>query len=191
MHDHMPATEPERLDNPATGERADIETSALRGAACTSIRFTLPGGADGAPPHRHQSYEETFAVLDGVLELRQGADLAPRLLRAGECVTIKRGQWHAFRNAAAAPVTFRTVVAGGAGFEKFIRAWYGLGRDGPFARGAPSNPLHLALALDAGDITLMGPPPALQRIVRRALARLARASGADVAVTQHWGAAHV
>ncbi len=191
MYDLIPYSPPERLDNPATGEVAEIETSALAHGGCASILFTLPAHAEGAPPHFHMSYDETFAVLEGALEVRIGPTLERRILHAGESVIIRRGVYHAFRNAGAAPATFRTVVSQGRGFERFIRAWYGLGRDGGFANGAPRNPLHLAMALDAGDITLVGPPAGLQRVLRRALARLARISGADKAVTQHWEAAHV
>lgn len=177
------------LVNPATGEVAAIEVSALEQGGAASIVFTLPAGVDGAPPHHHASYDETFEVLSGALELQVGDALEPRILRAGDSVLVRRGTPHAFRNAGAEPVTFRTTADEGRGFERFIRAWYGLGRSGLFANGAPRNPLHLAMALDAGDINLVGIPRALQRVVRRGLARLARATGADAAVTQHWSGA--
>jgi quercetin dioxygenase-like cupin family protein len=191
MYDLIPYAPAERLDNPATGEVAAIETSALADGGCASILFTLPAHAEGAPPHFHTSYDETFAVLEGALELRIGPALEPRILHAGDYAIIRRGAYHAFRNAGAAPVTFRTVASQGRGFERFIRAWYGLGRNGDFANGAPRNPLHLAMALDAGDINLVGPPAGVQRMLRRALTRLARLSGADRAVTQHWETADV
>lgn len=182
---------PDILANPSTGEIAEIERSALVNGGRASILFTLPGGAEGAPPHYHGSYDETFVVVEGVLEVRLGEALAPHLLTAGESIVVRRGEHHAFRNPASDPVRFRTIAAEGAGFERFIRSWYGLGGAGHFARGAPRNPLHLAMALDAGDITLVGPPRALQRLIRRALARLAGATGADKAVTEHWDGLHV
>ncbi|MDX2222372.1 MAG: cupin domain-containing protein [Rhodospirillaceae bacterium] len=183
---------PEKLDNPATGDSATIERSALFGEPDTSIVFTLPAQAIGAPPHHHGSYCETFSVIAGALEVRRGPKLEPVTLTPGAQITIGCGEIHAFRNASDhAAVVFRVSVAEGAGFEQFVRAWYGLGRSGLFAGDRPRNPLHLALALDAGDINLAGVPVGLQKLVRRSLIGLAKLTGVDSVVTKHWRGTHV
>jgi cupin domain len=50
-----------------------------------------PGEA-GPPPHRHP-WDEIYVVLSGILEIFDGETW--REAKAGACVTVPAGQWHA------------------------------------------------------------------------------------------------
>jgi quercetin dioxygenase-like cupin family protein len=75
-----------------------------------------PGG--GPPPHIHHREDETFYLIEGILELRLG-DLTV-LARPGDYISVPRGTVHSFRNitehAARMLVTFVP-----AGFEGFFQ----------------------------------------------------------------------
>jgi quercetin dioxygenase-like cupin family protein len=57
-----------------------LADSSSTGRRLSAQRVTLPGGADGANPHRHASSAELFYVLSGAVQLLAG----DRLLVAGE-----------------------------------------------------------------------------------------------------------
>lgn len=172
--------------NPVTHEQMTIEHHAADDHARSRVVFTLPSLQAGPPRHYHDRFDEAFHVLDGELELTIG-DEAPRRLRAGEHVTVPARTVHTFRNASAAPVTFRTEVSSGRGFGRFIRGWYGLaiaGRSGE--RSVPRGLLDMVVLIDEGDVNVPGVPLALQRGLRRALRWLARLTGAEARVARWW-----
>ena len=199
------------LTNPATGERMTIECFAgaasfadpagsaggagsAEGAGSaggrSQICFTLPPFQGGPPLHYHRFFDESFEVIEGELEIDIGEKKrrgASRRLRAGESVIVRAGTPHAFRNASAHPVTFRTVVQDGAGFERFIRGWYGAALDGRSgAGGAPRTLLELVTLLDEGDVCLPGAPMFLQRGLRSVLTRVAAWVGARARLAKWW-----
>jgi quercetin dioxygenase-like cupin family protein len=70
-------------------------------------RFTIePGG--WIPLHMHPSIEHEQVVLEGELSLK--LDGEERVARAGDCVYIPAGCWHAYRNDGEAPVRFLCMV---------------------------------------------------------------------------------
>lgn len=175
-----------QMTNPITHERLTIERHATDDHAGSHVRFTLPAWQGGPPPHYHARYDETFAVISGELEMTIGG-AGVRRLGPGERVTVHAGTVHAFRNASDAPVTFRTEISAGVGFERFIRGWYGVAIDGHSnVRGAPRGILELVVLLDEGDINLPGLPRFLQRGLRSALRWVARLAGAEARLARWW-----
>lgn len=175
-----------QLINPITHERMTIEHHAADDRAESRVRFTLPAHQAGPPPHYHDRFDETFHVLEGELEISVG-DAAPRRLLAGDHVTVPARTVHAFRNASAAPVTFRTEISGGRGFERFIRGWYGVAIDGRSGKqGAPRGLLDMVVLIDEGDVNVPGVPLFLQRGLRRALRWIARLTGVEARLARWW-----
>ncbi|MEJ2863684.1 cupin domain-containing protein [Actinomycetospora flava] len=64
------------------------------GCAVSASRLTLATGADGAPPHHHESSHEVFYVLDGTMLFRLGDALTT--VGKGGLVIIPPGLTHAF-----------------------------------------------------------------------------------------------
>lgn len=174
-----------RIENPITREVLVVERTFAEGHG-SAVRFTLPAHQGGPPLHEHARYDERFEVITGALRLELGAERAPRVLRAGESITVPAGTLHAFANASAAPVTFRTEVLRDPGFERFIRGWYGAAADGRSRATGPRSALELAVLIDEGDILVAGVPHALQRALRRLARWVAARTGAEQRVARWW-----
>lgn len=101
------------------GVVGDTYTILLTGAH-TAGRFCLidmhipPGG--GPPPHRH-SFEETFTILEGELEVTCRGDKV--VVQEGETVNIPANAPHQFRNSSARPVRLLCICSP-AGQEEFF-----------------------------------------------------------------------
>ena len=136
-----------------------------------------PGWTTG-PDHVHPCQEERIEVISGKLGLRvEGVE---RVLGDGEEITAPAGSAHAVWNTGEdqvhALIDFRPALRTETAFE----ALAGLARDGKTNRaGAPRNPLLLALVLRhfEDEIYFVRPPLALQRVIFRVLARVARLLG--------------
>lgn len=148
-----------------------LKTSAETGGEYTLIEIEVaPGG--GTPPHRHKIYAEHFEVLEGALEVTVGG--ASRTLRPGERATAPINTLHNFRNPTAETTRFLVELRpGSAGFEKAVKAGYGLAAD-----GSPNNLYHLAVLLEWSDIRLPGIFTVAEPLFR-VLARRARRKGID------------
>jgi mannose-6-phosphate isomerase-like protein (cupin superfamily) len=78
-------------------------------------------GIDGlAPNHVHDRYEETFYIIDGVLEFTLGDELM--VVRSGDFIRVPPGTRHGFRNKSGRPVPMIVTLAPG-GFEEFFYAY--------------------------------------------------------------------
>jgi quercetin dioxygenase-like cupin family protein len=80
----------------------------------------LPPGAMGPGPHFHQTFSESFYVLDGFLSLlgRNGEFVSAG---AGEHVYVPRQSVHGFRNASASdPVRFLILFTPGTPREEYF-----------------------------------------------------------------------
>lgn len=154
-----------------------LETSEETGGDRTLIEITVaPGG--GNAPHYHKTYAEHFEVIEGVLEVLVGREI--RILRPGERAVADKNVLHRFRNPTDTPTRFLVELRPGhAGFEKAIKAGYGLAADGfTSSNGAPKNPYHLAMLLEWSEIRMPG-LFTLAEPVFRLLARRARRKGID------------
>ena len=59
--------------------------------------FTLPGGAQGPPAHRHNGHDEVFYIVEGELMVHTGGE--PLAAPKGAMVIVPRGAEHTFWNA--------------------------------------------------------------------------------------------
>ncbi len=155
-----------------------LETSEETGGERTLVEIEVaPGG--GNAPHYHKTYEEHFEVLEGSLEVLVGGET--RTLLPGEKAVAGRKVLHRFRNPTVTPTRFLVELRPGhAGFEKAIKAGYGLAADGLTApTGALKNPYHLAVLLGWSEIRMPG-IFTLAELLFRLLARRARRKGIDL-----------
>jgi quercetin dioxygenase-like cupin family protein len=84
------------------------------GRLCLIDMHVPPGG--GPPPHRHD-FEETFAVLEGELEVTFRG--AKSVVRAGQTIHVPANAPHQFHNASDKPVRMLCTCSP-AGQEKFF-----------------------------------------------------------------------
>ena len=154
-----------------------LETSEETGGDRTLIEAEVaPGG--GNDTHFHKTYEEHFEVIEGSLEVLVGGET--RTLRPGEKAVAGKNVLHRFRNPTDTPTRFLVELRPGhAGFEKALKAGYGLAADGLTApSGAPKNPYHLAVLLGWSEIRMPGVFTLAEPLLRL-LARRARRKGID------------
>lgn len=139
-------------------------------------RRTEPGGGDS--PHYHETYAETFEVLEGALEDMVGGHT--HILCRREKALAPKNTPHSFRNPTAERTRFLVESRpGSAGFEKALKAGYGLARDGrTFSDGTPKNPYQLAALLEWSDTRLPGVFTVAGPLLRL-LAKRARRKGID------------
>jgi len=154
-----------------------LKMSEETGGEYTLIEVEVaPGG--GNAPHYHKTYAEHFEVVEGVLEVTVGGET--RALRPGEKAVAPKNRLHNFRNPTGEPTTFLVELRPGhSGFERAIKAGYGLAGDGlTSAKGVPKNPYHLAVLLEWSDIRLPGIFTVAEPLFR-SLAKRARRKGID------------
>jgi mannose-6-phosphate isomerase-like protein (cupin superfamily) len=178
------AGDQERPENPATGRRryyhpeqkdyaTFLKTSEETGGEYTLVKVEVaPDG--GTPPHLHKTYEERFEILEGELEVT--VDRETRNLRPGEKATVPLNTLHNFRNPTQATTIFLVELRpGSAGFEKALKAGYGMASDG---RDPLHHPYQLAVLLGWSDMRLPGFFTAVEPLLRL-LERRARRKGID------------
>ena len=167
------------ISNPVSGERCTfLETSRETNAARTIAEFDVtPGG--GVPTHRHSEHSERIEVLDGEIEVTMNG--TQHRIGPGDVFVIEPRAVHSWRN----PSTDRhlkarmTMTPGHPGFERFLRVWFGLGRDGELRpNGMPRRFSDLALLTEWDPSILAGPKRLLTPLIRLA-ARRARKRGRD------------
>jgi quercetin dioxygenase-like cupin family protein len=154
-----------------------LETSEESGGEHTLIEIEVaPGG--GNEPHYHKTYEEHFEVIEGSLEVLVGRET--RVLRPGERAVAGRNVLHRFRNPTGSHTRFLVELRPGhAGFEKAIKAGYGLAADGLTGpTSVPKNIYHLAVLLDWSEMRVPGLFTIAEPLFRLLAAR-ARRKGID------------
>ncbi len=173
-----PAGEDRRYYHPLQKDYTTfLETSEETGGEHTLIEIELaPGG--GNTPHYHKTYDEHFEVVEGTLEVLVGKET--RVLRPGQKAVAPRNTLHRFRNPGEQRARFLVELRpASAGFEKAIKAGYGLARDGRVrADGTPKNLYHLAVLLEWSEIRLPGVFTIAEPLLRF-LAKRARRKGID------------
>jgi mannose-6-phosphate isomerase-like protein (cupin superfamily) len=169
-----PAREGRRYYHPEQKDYATfLETSEETGGEHTLVEVEVaPGG--GTPPHYHKTYAEHFEVLEGRLEVHVGGET--RTLGVGQKATVPLNTLHNFRNPTDEPTTFLVELRpGSAGFEKALKAGYGLVSDG---RNPSYHPYYMAVLLEWSDMRLPGLFTVAEPLMRF-LAKRARRKGID------------
>lgn len=178
---------PREIVNAVTGDQLKMIHAAADGYDAVKIQFTLPPHALGAPLHYHLNFVETFAVLDGQLEMSVGSAKNRQTVVPGTLIELPPGTLHSFRNPHSTPVTFVSEAKPTVEFEKFIRSMYGLANDGKTNQaGMPTNFLHLVLTLDFADLYFPVIPAWLQRTVRKTLVGFARSFGVEQTLSKYY-----
>ncbi len=167
-----------RIYNPVQKDSVTfLKTSDETGGEYTRIEVeAAPGG--GTVPHYHVTYEEQFEVVEGALEVTVGG--TTRTLLPGERALAPLNTRHHWRNLTGGPTRFLVELRpASAGFEKALKAGYGLARDGRTnAKGIPKNLYHLAVLLEWSEQRLPGAFTVAEPLFRL-LARRARRKGVD------------
>ncbi len=145
------------ITHPIDGDTSTfLKTSAETNGKSTLCEMELPPYAKGTPPHYHNSYTETFRVLEGELTVSIGKETLT--LKKGDSATVPKKAIHSFTNKSAAPVKATVeLLPGHQGFENSIYIMYGLANDGKCDKdGLPKNISHLALSAVMSDTSLPG-----------------------------------
>ena len=138
--------------------------------------WAAPGG--DVPAHFHPSQEERFEVLEGTVRFVVGGkrvSAAP-----GTRVVAPAGVKHSFRNTGDVEAHLRIEVEPALRLRGFLEEAAALARARRYTRhGLPRRPGAIVELADLmaryADITVMAfPPPAIQRLTLRPLARLRR-----------------
>lgn len=185
----MPKSDlPRRIENPVTGDRIEFLSSPLHGDAGPLVfRCKLAPQAQGSPLHFHRTIAETFEIEQGLLQMEIGMAGATRAVFVGEKIDLPPGVPHSFRNPLSEPVIFVSTATPGVGFEKFLRAMYGLAAEGRTnGDGLPTDPRALALTLHYADLVLSSVPNAAQGALVRALTGLARLTRMERDFDRYW-----
>ncbi len=169
-----------------SGERLTfLATSRDTGGAYARVLFTLPPRGAGTPRHLHTTFSERFEVVSGRLNVAFEGDEPPIVLSPGESVSVPPYTVHRFCNGTDEETVFEAEVRPPGGFEVFMRASFGLVRDGRTSRGVPHNPLELGLLMQPADVFLPGLPVPVQKAVFGVLASAARHLGYETRFLQY------
>ncbi|MGV3629614.1 MAG: cupin domain-containing protein [Bacteroidota bacterium] len=154
----------------------------LKTAEDTNGEYTLVevelahGGGVGL--HYHKTYKESFACVDGKVQIRLGKKM--HTLKTGESATADENIRHLFRNRSGQYCRFRVEIRPASrGFEQSLQIGYGLARDGKCRKnGFPKDKLALAWLFDISESSLPGWMSIFESVLRRQ-AQKARTKGID------------
>jgi quercetin dioxygenase-like cupin family protein len=140
------------ITNPITCEKGTfLKESADTNGEYTKVMVDLLPFAKGVPKHYHTAFTEEFEVLEGEMVVTAGKEKIT--LRSGEKAFVPINMIHTFRNYTDQPVKFTVELRpASVGFERSIRAAFGLARDGQCRKnGLPKKLVHLALLAKWGE----------------------------------------
>ncbi|MDR5761321.1 cupin domain-containing protein [Caballeronia sp. LZ035] len=101
------------------GSRTRIHVSgAHTGDAYCVLEIASPAGR-ATPMHHHDREEETIVIVEGALKVVVNG--APKVLHAGESLTLARGERHQLINVGAQTARY-LVICVPAGFDRFVQA---------------------------------------------------------------------
>jgi mannose-6-phosphate isomerase-like protein (cupin superfamily) len=95
-----------------------LASAADTGGIYSLYRFDLQPAAGGPGPHYHRMFAESFAVLDGDVELYDGERWVPA--GPGDHLFIPAGVAHGFRHTADTPAALIMLSAPGAPREDYF-----------------------------------------------------------------------
>jgi len=118
--------------------------------------FDTPAGAQGPPPHSHNTYKETFFILEGEMEFF--IDGVIRSYRAGESVDVAPGILHTFNNRSSEPCKWLNIHSP-KGFFQFFDEIGVLGDDNEaMVKSVQPEVIGKVIAM-ASDFDMTIPPP--------------------------------
>jgi quercetin dioxygenase-like cupin family protein len=141
-----------------------------------------PGG--GVTPHIHPAMDERFDVVDGEMSFLAGRKWVT--VPAGDDVFVARGTRHAYRNRSDAEAHFVAHVRPPSTLQGFLEDVTRMSQAGLIMRGGIPKGLRgllqgVVLAHSYRDMAILlfppMPPPAVQRVLFPALARLGERRG--------------
>jgi quercetin dioxygenase-like cupin family protein len=163
------------ISNPATGEWIQFMPTPEHDNDDV-VRFhwrSMPGGAITEHTHPHQ--EEHFTITAG--EAHFTVDGAPRVVKAGETITVPIGVRHSESNPGSVPIEGVVELRPALHTRQMHEAFAGLAAAGKTTdRGAPRNPLQLGATLwhFRHESRVTAPPTWVQNLVLPPLSALAR-----------------
>jgi quercetin dioxygenase-like cupin family protein len=170
-----------RIDRTIVNSEGDYSATFIKTGAATNGAYELVqvelephGGNDW---HYHNSFEESFAVLEGTVRI--GRDGSEVLLQKGDSTFAKREHMHFFKNAGSQKAILLVKVTPAAGLEKTLRVAYGLMNDGLLRNDMTENPWHMVLLLGYSESYLPVMPSWFQEPLINSLAKIAQWKGED------------
>jgi mannose-6-phosphate isomerase-like protein (cupin superfamily) len=136
----MPDSAERQLDfHPGMGMRWEItrDTADSDGALFEATNWIDPR-MPGPPVHVHPTAEESYAVVEGALEVFMNGEWTP--VRAGDKATVPPGVPHSVRNASDAPARVVNIHAPAQRHESFFRDMHRLIHEGKIKRLPPKEP---------------------------------------------------
>ena len=161
-----------------------LKTSADTNGECTLVEVELANGG-GVGLHYHKTYSESFACLEGQVEVQLGKTI--HKLQPGQSATAEPHINHLFRNRSGKPCKFRVELKPASrGFEQSLQIGYGLAADGLCKpNGFPKDKLALAWLFDISESNLPG-WMSLFEFILRIQAKKARQKGIDKQLTEQY-----
>ncbi|MBI3509984.1 MAG: cupin domain-containing protein [Bacteroidetes bacterium] len=161
-----------------------LKTHADTNGECTLVEVELADGG-GVGLHYHKTYSESFACLEGEVQIRLGKKI--HTLKKGESATAHPNIHHLFRNRSGKTCKFKVELRPASiGFEQSLQIGYGLAQDGETdKKGFPKNKLALAWLFDISESNLPGWMSIFEFILRKQ-AKKARARGIDKMLTEKY-----
>ena len=124
-----PATVSRAADQRSAGRARFIATGSQTRGDFGLYEFTLPPGAQGASPHLHRTFSESFHVLEGSLAVLTGEVWTTA--EAGDLVYVPRSGVHGFRAAGPdAGARFLILFTPGIPREEYFEGLVALHADG-------------------------------------------------------------
>ena len=162
-------------EDPRAGQRWVFHPS--DGDLLQADLYVSPGGF--VREHAHPTQAEIFDCVSGTFVL--DVDGMERTLRPGGSIVIPPRTPHGFRDARE-PAHLHVTVRPALRLEEYFRVFLGLSRDARIrmpVKGLPSPLLQVAIVMDrfADEIAAPRVPRPLQRLLWRALARVAKRRG--------------
>lgn len=118
--------------------------------------FETPAQMDGPPPHSHNTYQETFLILEGELEFFINGEI--KTMKAGESVDVTPGTLHTFNNRSLHPCKWVNIHSP-KGFYKFFEE-IGVPANDQDAMSKSLQPELIGKVIAiAGDFDMTIPPP--------------------------------
>lgn len=165
------------LNNTVTSEKITwIETAADTNGKSLRFHFEVAPKGKVAVRHIHPEQNETFEVKKGTFHIE--VDGKTHVLKAGESLTIQKGQPHSWRNESETePTQLITTFTPALKSEIFFEQFFGLCNDGKAdANGSPSF-LQLMAMSNEYQLYIAGPPIFVQKIMGVVIGGIAQFMG--------------